>query len=109
MRTNIKGQRFGRWLVIEHVESGKWLCECDCGQQKLLHHRWLRYGKSKSCGCLAEEKRLGNLAQSRGTVMEAQAAKRRKAEAPIDPPWNIFEVWPIARRLSSTPAGARSS
>ena len=58
--TDIRGQRFTRWLVIGGSPSrlnGKtmWLCRCDCGAEKLVYHRYLIGGNSKSCGCLARE------------------------------------------------------
>jgi hypothetical protein len=33
------GKRFGKWIVIERVETtdrgtSRWLCECDCGRRK---------------------------------------------------------------------------
>lgn len=64
MRENIIGQRFNRLIVIEddgtRSSKGeiKWLCQCDCGN---LYHALgyrLRNGRTKSCGCLNEEKKL---------------------------------------------------
>lgn len=60
---NLKGQRFGRWLVIGPVENrGKkkyWFCRCDCGTEKFVNHGNLRTGCTQSCGCLRREL-LGN-------------------------------------------------
>lgn len=59
---NIKdrtGLRFGRLLVIK--PEGKiganvaWLCQCDCGNIKLVSAKRFGDGKTKSCGCLAKE------------------------------------------------------
>ena len=60
--TNLAGQRFGRWLVIERAKntSGykvKWLCKCDCGNYKTITTDSLKSGNSRSCGCLAQELR----------------------------------------------------
>lgn len=64
MRENIIGQRFNRLVVIEddgtRSSKGeiKWLCQCDCGN---LYHALgyrLRNGRTKSYGCLNEEKKL---------------------------------------------------
>ncbi len=55
---DVKGQRFGRLIVIEKAEKtdvGKnafWLCKCDCGNEKIIGSRNLRSGDSQSCGCL---------------------------------------------------------
>ena len=51
---DLKGQRFGRWLVEEHV--GKvgarhcWRCTCDCGRTGIVAANNLRTGKSQGCG-----------------------------------------------------------
>lgn len=55
------GSRFGRWTVLDKQiisEKGdrKWLCRCDCGTQKHVLERSLRYGGSMSCGCLRKER-----------------------------------------------------
>lgn len=57
---DLKGQRFGRWTVI--CQSGSdsygavmWLCRCDCGTEKIVRGYALRYGRTKSCGCLQAE------------------------------------------------------
>lgn len=57
---NIKGQRFGRLLVIERAENithtAAWVCRCDCGKEKTIRS-WSIINKTRSCGCIAEEKR----------------------------------------------------
>ena len=61
---DLTGQRFGHLTVIERAEdyispSGiptpKWKCQCDCGNIVDVVSRSLRYGKTKSCGCLQKE------------------------------------------------------
>lgn len=61
------GERYGRLVVIKHMgkdHRGKhiWLCQCDCGQRKIVVGDNLSSGKSKSCGCLLTEflKKRGN-------------------------------------------------
>ena len=54
------GEKFGRWVVIGKAEFGKtydrrWLCRCDCGQEKVVYQNSLRRGESLSCGCLQKE------------------------------------------------------
>ena len=52
------GNKYGRLLVIASVESNrkmKWLCKCDCGNEKVVLGVNLRSGGSKSCGCLTLE------------------------------------------------------
>lgn len=57
------GARFGKLTVIEQVEkpsnstatSRYWKCVCDCGNEKIVSGNMLAQGKTKSCGCLAQE------------------------------------------------------
>ena len=48
------GQRYGRLTVIERAgsigTSAAWLCECICGNKKIVASNGLRNG-TKSCGC----------------------------------------------------------
>lgn len=60
-KNNLTGQRFGRWTVLDATmlsASGetKWLCRCDCGTERYVLERSLKYGGSESCGCLTREK-----------------------------------------------------
>lgn len=53
-------RKFGRLRPIRLVEgptecSGRWLCRCDCGAQKVVSAGKLRDMKIKSCGCLRRE------------------------------------------------------
>jgi len=60
MMNNLVGQKFGRLLVKEYDSitiSGhsKWLCQCDCGNKKIVLASDLKSGHTKSCGCLLKE------------------------------------------------------
>lgn len=61
---DLTGQRFGRLLVIgyqpgiytgEEVRRGKWICRCDCGNEKLVLRTNLNDKRgnraTRSCGC----------------------------------------------------------
>lgn len=53
---NLTGQRFGNLVVISRVDnysSGKtrWLCRCDCGEEKVVLSTNLVRGLTRSCGC----------------------------------------------------------
>ena len=64
MRIDLKGQRFGRLIVLE--ESSKrdkarnvyWLCQCDCGNTKEISGQNLKKGLTTSCGCYSKEVNL---------------------------------------------------
>lgn len=57
-RTDITGQRFGALVAIKPVPSSEtpdhnpgWLVKCDCGREKVVNAKNLRYGRITSCGC----------------------------------------------------------
>lgn len=57
---DLTGQRFGRYVVLRRAEntpSGgtRWVCRCDCGNERIVTAAHLRSGHSKSCGCLGLE------------------------------------------------------
>lgn len=57
---NETGNRYGRLVVLGPTEkkskgSSSWLCQCDCGNQKVVHAWDLRSGRTTSCGCYHKE------------------------------------------------------
>lgn len=55
---DLTGKKFGR-LTVERLSEHKgtsgellWECACDCGCKKRVHGANLRFGRTKSCGCL---------------------------------------------------------
>jgi hypothetical protein len=54
-KLNLIGNRYGKLVVIDSSENeGKrtqWLCQCDCGNKKIVITDNLKYGKTTSCGC----------------------------------------------------------
>ncbi len=58
---NLIGQRFGRLLVLG--DSGKrqgcvvWTCLCTCGNFKEIRGGSMIQGRTRSCGCLSDERR----------------------------------------------------
>lgn len=54
----LKGRKFERLLVVDEVDRGvnlKWLCQCDCGNKKIVRGADLNRGFIKSCGCWNSE------------------------------------------------------
>ncbi|MBG9504002.1 hypothetical protein ABE47_31500 [Bacillus thuringiensis] len=57
---NLTGKRFGRLTAVRRDTSSNktflWVCQCDCGKEKIVRSYDLRDEKVKSCGCLHAEK-----------------------------------------------------
>lgn len=66
------GAKIGGWTVIEEIpkvgSERKWLCRCDCGTERQVLDRSLRYGKSTSCGC----KSARNAAEKNGYRLDGR-------------------------------------
>ena len=60
IKRDLTGMRFGRLTVLPiHITENratKWLCRCDCGNEKYIYRGTLLAGQSNSCGCLRKEK-----------------------------------------------------
>lgn len=58
---DLTGMRFNRLTVLGRAESGKdgrarWLCKCDCGNERIVLGKSLRNGHTQSCGCLNKDR-----------------------------------------------------
>lgn len=61
---DITNQRFGRLVALNfagYTRSGGvnyrvWKVRCDCGCEFITHENSLRFGLTRSCGCLRNEK-----------------------------------------------------
>lgn len=56
-------KKFGRLKVIGRAKNSnqngaRWLCECNCGEKKIVLGSSLRGGITKSCGCLSIERTI---------------------------------------------------
>jgi len=77
---NLVGERYGRLVVIEQQGRDRfgdslWLCQCDCGKQKLIRGGSLRSKSTPtiSCGC----SRFGRKCSESTRAKRATAAKKR--------------------------------
>jgi hypothetical protein len=64
-RHDLTGRTFGRLTVTrfyKSIRSGAvkrimWLCDCSCGEKDIpIRGDGLRYGNTKSCGCIGRER-----------------------------------------------------
>lgn len=58
-KNDLKGQRYGRLIVLEQQTNRKrtsWLCQCDCGNRVVVSSCHLRSGHTQSCGCYCKDR-----------------------------------------------------
>ena len=59
------GKKYNRWTIkayrgYNNLGKHTYLCQCECGKEKIVVLGNLKSGTSKSCGCLNDENRKGN-------------------------------------------------
>lgn len=57
---DLVGQTFGRLTVVSRADNDKhghprWLCQCECGTERIVLGASLSRGHTTSCGCLGRE------------------------------------------------------
>ena len=87
------GQKFGKLTVIKLVEGNdatnrKYLCKCDCGNEKITSEDNLRRGHCKSCGCLYKNKR---------------GQRKSKKDYYLDSRSKLYRVWTMMIRRCTNP------
>lgn len=76
---DLTNQRFGKLTVIKQSESYRdhsaWLCQCDCGNLKIVNSVELKKGDTLSCGCLKSsygEIRIENILKENNIIFEKE-------------------------------------
>ncbi len=85
-KNEILGLRFGRLTVMEISDKKSsdgrvlYVCQCDCGNTKLVTANRLRAGSVKSCGCAQVDARrhIGGSKERRGWTEEEEAYRVSK-------------------------------
>lgn len=89
--------RFGRLQVITEVEppatqkyaARRWLCRCDCGNEKVFFMGSLTSGMTTSCGCLRNERARENIKKA---ILAAPYAPNTKHGLCHTPEWRIWSM-----------------
>lgn len=106
-RGDLTGQKFNMLTVTSLAEASrggykKWLCKCDCGNEKAILASHLVRGNTKSCGCLQRRtgkqhpnfKGHGEIHQQLFNQIEKAAAGRNRVPIPfeitIEYIWDLF-------------------
>ena len=72
-KIDLTGHIYGRLTVItddgSRTKTGRviWLCECSCGNKVHVQSQNLKDGRTKSCGCLNDDKRRERFKDLSGT------------------------------------------
>lgn len=105
---DITNQVFGNLLVVKYLFTNKfshrvWECLCECGNTAKVEYRNLSVGRTKSCGCLADEtrrlKRKPNSLAAKTTVYGSYKKQAKKKNVPFELPFDIF-VEMISKKCS---------
>lgn len=55
---NLSGMKFNKLTILSRAETHNkhtfWLCQCECGNQKIIDGSALKSGNTQSCGCLSK-------------------------------------------------------
>ncbi len=101
-RKDFTNKRFGKIVVLQHHRRNKnhsyWLCQCDCGTQKVLRVDCLKRNGIKSCGCLRRGpnnkswRGIGEIHQSVLTRIQDDARIRKiKFDLTLPYLWELFQ------------------
>jgi hypothetical protein len=88
---DMTGNVYGKLTVLNQVENTKsahlkWLCSCECGNNKEILGYDLRYGKTKSCGCKLLETKTAYKHGGKGTkTYEVWKNMRQRCNNPKNP------------------------
>ena len=81
------GNVYGMLTVLEldreHKPRGYgfWLCQCECGNQKVISGSHLRQGQSRSCGCYKYNQLKGDDSAKHAVYSQYKSAAKRRGYA----------------------------
>lgn len=80
---DLTGKKFGKLIVIKRsypnskTNHSRWLCKCECGNEKIINQTSLVTGNTKSCGCL----RFGKSRLHKGVASFRELLRKYKQTA----------------------------
>jgi hypothetical protein len=79
------GERYGRWTVLRTgLELNQVLAKCDCGTVRDVFASNLKFGTSRSCGCLRRETSPANIRHVRKLTPEQVREIRASSESQME-------------------------
>ena len=105
---DLTDKRYGRLTVIgihdTPTRKTYWVCQCDCGNIKVVRSDSLKCGAIRSCGCLKKEQDQKNLtwgAEFTGEVRKPNSTEKRlrkNATGHKVGGTRLYEIWQGIRR-----------
>ena len=96
LANDLTGKKFGKLEVIGVHDTGSrktyYVCQCDCGNIKVVRADALISGATKSCGCIKKEQDKANLAANHSHKMSGT---------------RIYETWQDMKRRCYNKQNAR--
>jgi hypothetical protein len=98
MKHDLAGRRFGNLVAIRYIpgtkstRKAKWLCRCDCGQERENGTNDLLTGRIQSCGCTKHEK-IGAKKRTHGHSVGAGVSR-------------TFRIWTNMKTRCFNPKGS---
>jgi hypothetical protein len=95
--TDISGQRYGRLVTVEYVETrgGKpyWSFACDCGARHVARKSHVVGGRISSCGCLRSEEFLARIVTHGKSKTRTYRIWRNMINRCHYEKWAEFQYW----------------
>lgn len=89
-RIDLTGKRFGRLVVLEYKGNLKWLCKCDCGNEKVVTGQSLRRGTTLSCGCYCKDRHPKKHGNSKEKLYRRWKSIRSRCNDPKNISWKNY-------------------
>lgn len=95
---DLTGMKFGRWTILNRAgndgqRAATWLCRCDCGTERVIRGYALRYGHTRSCGCLQSEQVAGRNRKHDGShsrLYRIWNSMKKRCSNPNDPAYKNY-------------------
>lgn len=85
-REQFEGTQRGYWFVLEYLGDSTYRCRCACGVKRDISAQSLKYGRSSSCGCMANALRQENAVKFE--QRHAPVTERVEPDYIKEPVWN---------------------
>ena len=112
MALDLTGDKYGRLTVKKEVErkgyTRRWLCACDCGNERVVTQPNLRNNHTTSCGCARKEKASASNSKDLtlerfGKLTAIEATSERWEEKLYGSANVIAESWHLFQRINFYP------